>query len=43
MLSLIALFVIGGWLLTRVNVDEGRRIAREEDAALEALGAVTGG
>jgi UMF1 family MFS transporter len=42
-LSLIALFVIGGWLLTRVNVDEGRRIAREEDAALEALGAVTGG
>jgi len=42
-LSLIALFVIGGWLLTRVNVDEGRRVAREEDAALEALGAVTGG
>jgi UMF1 family MFS transporter len=33
-LSIIAFFVIGGYLLTRVNVDEGRRIAREEDAAL---------
>jgi len=41
-LSLIALFVIGGWLLARVDVEEGRRIAREEDAALEASGAVTG-
>lgn len=33
-LSIIAFFVIGGYLLTRVNVDEGRRVAREEDAAL---------
>ncbi len=33
-LSIIAFFVIGGYLLTRVNVDEGRRIAREEDAAM---------
>ncbi len=33
-LSLIVLFIIGGWLLTRVNVDEGRRIAEAEDAAL---------
>lgn len=41
-LSLIVLFVIGGWLLTRVDVEAGRRVAREEDAALEAQGAVTG-
>jgi hypothetical protein len=33
-LSIIAFFIIGGFLLTRVNVDEGRRVAREEDAAL---------
>jgi hypothetical protein len=31
-LSLIVLFLIGIGLLTRVNVDEGRRVAREEDA-----------
>jgi hypothetical protein len=31
-LSLIALFVIGMILLTRVDVDEGRRVAQEEDA-----------
>jgi UMF1 family MFS transporter len=31
-LSLIALFFIGGFLLLRVNVDEGRRVARMEDA-----------
>jgi len=36
-LSLIALFIIGGYLLTRVNVAEGRRVAQAEDAA--ALGA----
>ncbi len=41
-LSLIALFAIGGWLLTRVDVDEGRRVARAEDEALRARGAVTG-
>ncbi len=33
-LSLIVLFILGGWLLTRVNVDEGRRVAQAEDAAL---------
>jgi UMF1 family MFS transporter len=39
-LSLIVLFILGGWLLMRVNVDEGRRIAQAEDAAL--FGAVEG-
>lgn len=33
-LVLIAFFIIGGYLLTRVNVEEGRRVAEEEDAAL---------
>jgi len=33
-LSLIALFIIGGYLLTRVNVAEGRRVAQAEDAAV---------
>jgi MFS transporter, UMF1 family len=33
-LSLIAFFIIGIWILTRVNVDEGRRVAQEEDARL---------
>ena len=33
-LSLIVLFFFGIWMLTRVNVKEGHRIAREEDAAL---------
>lgn len=32
-LSLIVLFVLGGYLLTRVNIEEGRRVAQEEDAA----------
>jgi UMF1 family MFS transporter len=32
-LSIIAFFVVGGLLLAVVNVDEGRRIAQEEDAA----------
>jgi UMF1 family MFS transporter len=31
-LSLIAFFIIGGWILLKVNVDEGRRVAKEEDA-----------
>lgn len=31
-LSLIVLFIIGGFLLTLVNIDEGKRVAREEDA-----------
>jgi UMF1 family MFS transporter len=33
-LSLIALFLIGGWLLLWVDVDEGRRVAQAEDAKL---------
>ncbi len=32
-LSLILLFVIGGYLLNRVNIQEGQRVAREDDAA----------
>jgi len=35
-LSLIAFFIVGGALLLFVDVDEGRRIAAEEDAAIEA-------
>jgi len=35
-LSIIAFFIIGGFLLSRVDVDEGRRIAQEEDAQLLA-------
>jgi MFS-type transporter involved in bile tolerance (Atg22 family) len=31
-LSLIVLFFFGIFMLTRVNVEEGRRVAREEDA-----------
>jgi MFS transporter, UMF1 family len=33
-LALIAFFIVGGYLLTRVNVEEGRRVAQEEDAAI---------
>jgi UMF1 family MFS transporter len=33
-LSLILFFIVGGFLLTRVNVAEGRRVAQQEDAAL---------
>jgi UMF1 family MFS transporter len=33
-LSLIALFLIGIFLLTRVNIAEGRRVAKAEDARL---------
>lgn len=33
-LSLILFFFLGGYLLTRVNVEEGRRRANEEDARL---------
>jgi UMF1 family MFS transporter len=32
-LSLVALFFIGIFLLRRVNIEEGRRVAQEEDAA----------
>lgn len=33
-LSLIAFFIIGGYLLTRVNIAEGIRVAQQEDAEL---------
>jgi len=32
-LSLVVFFIVGGYLLTRVDVDEGRRVAREADRA----------
>ena len=32
-LSLIALFVLGGFLLSRVDIQEGQRVARADDAA----------
>jgi hypothetical protein len=32
-LSIIFFFIMGGYLLTRVNVEEGKRVARAEDAA----------
>ena len=35
-LSLIALFAIGGYLLTRVDVEAGRQVAREENARYAA-------
>jgi UMF1 family MFS transporter len=31
-LSLVVLFVIGAYLLMRVNIEEGQRVAKEEDA-----------
>ena len=31
-LSLIVIFFLGGFLLTRVNIEEGKRVAQEEDA-----------
>jgi len=33
-LSLIAFFIVGGLLLSAVNVEEGRRVAQQEDSAL---------
>jgi UMF1 family MFS transporter len=33
-LSVIAFFIVGGWLLNGVVVEEGRRVADEEDARL---------
>jgi UMF1 family MFS transporter len=35
-LSLIVLFLVGGFILTRVDVERGRRLAREETAAAPA-------
>jgi MFS-type transporter involved in bile tolerance (Atg22 family) len=40
-LSLIAFFIVGIWLLRGVDVDEGRRVARAEDAALLDASAAT--
>jgi len=39
-LSIVVFFVVGGYLLTRVDVDEGRRVAQAEDAA--AMESVSG-
>jgi UMF1 family MFS transporter len=39
-LSIIVFFFLGGYLLTRVNVEEGRRRANEEDARLLGTTAV---
>lgn len=36
--SLIVFFIVGGYLLTRVNIAEGQRVAREEDAAVLGAG-----
>jgi UMF1 family MFS transporter len=33
-LGLIAFFIIGGLILTRVDVDEGKRVAQAEDAVI---------
>lgn len=33
-LSLIVIFIIGGWLLTRVDVETGKRVAQAEDEQL---------
>ncbi len=33
-LSIVVFFVVGGWLLRGVDANEGRRVARREDAAL---------
>jgi UMF1 family MFS transporter len=39
-LSIVVFFVVGIILLQRVDVDEGRRVAREADAAAAAAGAI---
>ena len=31
-LGIVVFFFVGGYLLTRVNTQEGQRVAREEDA-----------
>jgi UMF1 family MFS transporter len=38
-LSVIAFFIVGGFILTKVNVEAGRRVAQEEDALLLQAGA----
>jgi UMF1 family MFS transporter len=39
-LGLIVFFLVGIYLLTRVDVDEGRRVAREADASAAAAGII---
>jgi UMF1 family MFS transporter len=41
-LSIVVFFVVGGWLLRGVDADEGRRVARREDAALLQADEVAG-
>jgi UMF1 family MFS transporter len=36
-LSLIVLFLLGAYLLTRVDIEEGKRLAREEDARVYGI------
>jgi UMF1 family MFS transporter len=42
-ISLIIFFVVGGFLLTRVDEQEGIRVARQEDAELMQTAASSGG
>jgi UMF1 family MFS transporter len=37
-LSIIGFFILGGFLLTRVNVEQGKQVAEAEDARLMAEG-----
>jgi MFS-type transporter involved in bile tolerance (Atg22 family) len=39
--SLIVLFLLGAFFLSRVNVDRGRRLAREAEARAHAAGGAT--
>ena len=38
-LSLVVFFVLGGWLLTKVDVERGRRLARASEAEAAAVAA----
>jgi UMF1 family MFS transporter len=40
--SLVVLFLLGAFFLSRVNVDRGRRLAREAEARAHAAGGATG-
>ena len=33
-LSIVVFFIVGGYILTKVNVNEGQRVAKEEDALM---------
>ena len=41
-LSLVVFFVLGAWLLTKVDVERGRRLAREAEAAAATVPATAG-